>query len=362
MVNSREVSGASGFSDNPFMIGYDNRIFERDETLGFRFPEQKLITATGFVLLEEIIDYITLRTGYPTYLNLGDSSTSGWDSNRTFKGNQDSHAPFFCYKTYSVLLEEQLFANVINAGVPGYTSYQGKKYLELLLKKLLRSGVNVDYVTIYFGNNDGTYNQYEDKVRLDAKVVSEFSNGERVTVKDFKRNVRCMIETCRDYGVKPILIVPSIHYDWEPGIRSDKHREESLEVLRNLGNSALAMELERARALYGQGRFKESCEADRVLPRLKLVYRKALLQIARHTKIHLIDVQHQIPLTNNADYFADYCHPLEKINQMIVDELKKIRYRDLFHRPFRMRVWDFFRRQTRRASPQSPPTDIYTLY
>lgn len=359
MVNSRE---ASGFSDNPFMIGYDNRIFERDETLGFRFPDGKLITATGFVLLEEIIEYIQPRTGYPTYLNIGDSSTSGWDSNRTFKGNQDSHAPFFSYKTYSILLEEELFANVINAGVPGFTSYQGKKYLELLLKKLSRSGVKVDYVTIYFGNNDGTYNHYEDKVRLDAKVASEFSNGERVTVEDFKRNVISMIETCRDYGIRPIVIVPPVHYDWEPGIRSDKHREESLEVLRNLGDSVLAMELERARALYEQGRFKESCEADRVLPRLKWAYRKALLQIARRTKTPVIDVQYQIPPTYNNDYFADYCHPLEKVNQMIVDDLKKIRNRDLFHKPFSMRFKDFFRRRMRRTSADSPPTDIYTLY
>ncbi|MBI3032444.1 hypothetical protein HYY69_03130 [Candidatus Woesearchaeota archaeon] len=351
---------ASGFSSNPFMVGYDNRIFEEDETLGFRFPGGRLISSKGFVLLEEIIRGV--RTGYPTFLNMGDSSTSGWDSNRIFKGNQDPNAPFFGYKTYPTLLEEQLFAHVFNGGVPGYTSYQGKKYLELLLKKLSRSGVTVDYVTIYFGNNDCTYNQYEDKVRLDAKIPSESSRGERVTVEDYKRNIKCMIETCCEYGVKPILIVPPVHYDWEPGVRSDKYREESLEILGNLGDSQLAQELERACVLFEQSKFQQSSEADRVLPRLKLAYRKALLQAARETRTDLIDVQRQIPLTDNKEYFADYCHPLETVNQMIVDKIKKIRDRDLFHKPLKRRIREFFKRRVHSKSPNQPPTDIYTLY
>ena len=352
----------NGFSENPFMIGYDNKIFEGDETLGFRFPDGKLITSQSFAPFEEIVRGV--RTGYPTFLNIGDSSTSGWDSNRTFKGNQDPNAPFFSYKTYSTLLEEQLFANVFNAGVPGYTSHQGKKYLDLLLKKLSRSRVQVDYVTIYLGNNDCTYNQHEDRVRLDAKIFSESSRGERVTVEDYKRNIRSMIETCIDYGVKPILIVPAIHYDWEPGIRADKHREESLEVLRNLGNSQLAKELERARTLYETSKYEHSCETDRVLPRLKSRYRKALLKIAKQTRVvDLIDVQKQIPLTNNDEYFADYCHPLEKTNQMIVDRIREIRNRDLFYRPILKRIKDFLGLGSIKKKPtDGPAPDIYTIY
>ncbi len=349
----------NGFSDNPFMIGYDNRIFEEDESLGFRFPEGRLISSKGFVSLKEIVEGV--RGGYPTYLNIGDSATSGWDSNRTFKRNQNPNAPFFSYKTYSTLLEELLFANVINAGVPGYTSYQGRKYLELLLKKLSRSGIKVDYATIYFGNNDCTYNRHEDKVRLDAKIPSESSNGERVSLDDYKRNLKSMIETCRDYGVKPLLIVPPIHYDWEPGIRADRHREESLEVLRNLGNSQLAQELEKARVLYEQSKFEQSCETDRVLPRLKSAYRKALLEVARENRTDLIDVQNQIPLTDNSDYFADYCHPLEKTSQMFIDRMREIRNRDLFHKPILRRIKDLFR-DIKKKPTDGPSPDIYTIY
>ena len=349
-----------GFSDNPFMIGYDNRLFKGDETFGFKFPDGKLVTSKSFVPLEEIIREV--RAGYLTFLNIGDSSTSGLDSNRTFKGNQDKNAPFFSYKTYSTLLEEQLFANVFNAGVPGYTSHQGKKYLELLLKKLLRRGVKIDYVTIYLGNNDCTYNQHEDRVRLDAKIPSESSRGERVSVEDYKRNIGSMIETCRDYGIKPILIVPAIHYDWEPGIRADKHREESLEVLRTLYNSKLAEELEKARDLYKQSKFKQSCETDRVLPRLKLAYRTALFQVAGKMRIDLVDAQSQIPLTANTEYFVDYCHPSEKTNQIFVDKIREIKGRNLFHKPIATRIKEFFRKNTKEQQTGGSSPNSYTLY
>jgi lysophospholipase L1-like esterase len=354
----------NGFSNNPFMIGYDNRIFEGDDNLGFKFPGDRLISKEGFVELDKIIIKVMKNTGYPVILNMGDSSTSGWDSNKTFKGNENLNAPFFNYKTYSDLLEEQLFANVINAGVPGYTTYQGRKSLEILLKRLATEEVKADYVTIYFGNNDCTYNQIEDKVRIDRKKPSSRNRGERVSLADYKRNIKSMIKTAREYGVKPILIVPPVHHDWEPGIRADKHREESVEILKQLGDSPLAKELQTAKGLYIQGKYRQACEKDRVLPRLKEKYRKALICLARETKTCMIDIQGNIPLTDNSDYFADYCHPIEKTNQMIVDRFIKIRNKDIFHKPFLSKIKDWFKilYQENIKDAGRPPKDTYTMY
>jgi lysophospholipase L1-like esterase len=353
----------NGFSNNPFMIGYDNKIFEGDEDLGFRFPEAKIISRKEFVSLDDVIGKVRGNTGYPTILNIGDSSTSGWDSNKTFKGNDDVNAPFFNYKTYSDLLEEQLFANVINAGVPGYTTHQGRKSLEGLLKRLATEDVKVDYVTIYLGNNDCAYNQIEDKVRIDRKQPSQRNQGERVSVADYKRNLKSMIETAREYDVKPVLIVPPVHYDWEPGIRADGHREESVEILKQLGNSPLAQELQIAKGFYDEGKYKQACEQDRVLPRLKKKYGRALMQVARETKTDIIDVQSQIPLTDNAEYFADYCHPLEKTNQMIIDKFREIRNRDLFYKPLLGRIKKWFKGlYQEKENTGGPPPDIYTIY
>ncbi len=273
MTNKQETN--HGFSENPFMIGYDNRIFEGDELLGFKFPNRRVIYADRFISLDEALGEV--RTGYPTFINIGDSSTSGWDSNKTFKGNENPNSPFFNYKTYSDLLREQLFANVINSGVPGYTSYQGRRYLETLLREISGKQMRVDYVTIFFGNNDCTYNQFEDKVRIDHKKPSEQNDGERVTTEDFRKNLISMIEITREYGTKPILIVPPVHYDWEPCIRADEYKEESLEVIKKLEGTELGKEVQEARRLYEQRRYKKSCEKDRVLPRLKEAYRKAIL-------------------------------------------------------------------------------------
>jgi lysophospholipase L1-like esterase len=353
------------FSQNPLMIGYDCRIFEGDDRLGFRFPEGKLISRKGFVSLDETAE--KLIKVYPTFLNIGDSSTSGWDSNRTFKGNQDPYAPFFSYKTYSTLLEEKFFFNAINAGVPGYTSYQGVRYLEYLLRVFSRKRIKIDYVTIYFGNNDCTYNKFEDKVRLDGKVPSTGSYGERVTAEDYEKNIKIMVSLCREYGIKPIIIVPPVHYDWEPAIRADKYREESLEILRNMNNRILREDLEKARQLYEQGKFKNACEKDRILPRLKKAYRRALFQAAKETKADVVDVQSRIPLTDNAGYFADYCHPLEQVNLMIVEEIKKIREKNKHNKTLAQRIKSFLGRiiedkQNSDSYEDGPPQDIYTLW
>ena len=72
-------------------------------------------------------------------------------------------------------------------------------------------------------------------------------------------------------------------------------------------------------------------------------------------------MQSQIPLTDNDEYFADYCHPLEKVNQMIVDRIKEIRDRDLFYRPILNRIKDFFTRESKKKPTDGPSPDIYAM-
>lgn len=360
------MTEAQGFSDNPFMIGYDNRIFEFDDYLGFRFPQNRLIISNGFIDLENLLEQIKRNTGYITVLNIGDSSTSGWNGNKIFKGNTDINAPFFTYKTYSDLMKEQLFANVINAGVPGYSSLQGKKYLEKLLSQIYKAGVSLDYVTIYFGNNDCTYNKYEDKFRLDFKKESFHHQGERVSIQDYEKNLRSMIDIIREYGSKPVLIVPPVHYDWEPGIRSTKYRNEFETAVQELNNLALKEELATARKLFSLGRYKEACELDRVLPRIKERYRRIMIKVAKETNTPIIDVQNKIPLTNNSEYFVDYCHPTEKTNMLMVQKFREIITKDMFKKSLRTKLQRFltklFTKSYNKQDKDQPPQNIYSLY
>ena len=98
--------------------------------------EGKLIGKNSFVPLQEIVKAAKSHGG-KIVLNLGDSSTSGWNSDMVAAGGG---TPFFTYKTYSDILSEKgLF--VINAGVPGYTSLQGKFYLKRLLSTFEKEGI-----------------------------------------------------------------------------------------------------------------------------------------------------------------------------------------------------------------------------
>ncbi len=357
---------AKAFSNNSFMIGYDNQIFEEDEILGFRFPQGKLIHSSDFIELETILAQVKRNTGYITVLNIGDSSTSGWNGDKTFQGNTNPNAPFFTYKTYSDLMRDSLFANVINAGVPGYSSLQGRKYLEKLLRQICKAGVSLDYVTIYFGNNDCTYNQYEDKFRLDFKKESLASQGDRVSLEDYEINLKSMIDIIKDYGVKPVLIVPPVHYDWEPGIRSTKYRNEFEVAMQKVDNARLKEELLTARRLFSLGRYEEACELDRVLPRLKERYKQVIIRVAKKTKTQMIDVQNNISLIDNAEYFVDYCHPTEKTNMLIVQKFKEIISKDMFNQSLRIKLKNMldklFTKSNIKRDKDQPPQNIYSLY
>jgi lysophospholipase L1-like esterase len=305
----------NGFSDNPFMIGYDTRIFEGDEELGFKFPEGKVITSKGFRKFNELITELKFED--TILVNIGDSSTSGWDSDSVSKEEKDKNAPFFKYKTYSDMLEEKF--KVINAGVPGYTSLQAKIYLSKILKYVSKTNLRVDFVTIYLGNNDSTFNVQEDKVRLQAKIPSDNnSQGYRVTLEDFKKNIQEIINLCKEYGAKPIIILPLQNLNWEPGIRSKKYKQEFEEALRKMPDNIVKTSLLKAKEYYKNNKLEEARESDFVIPRIKKDYVEGLKEIAEINSISLIDIQNQI--TSN-EFFIDYCHPSEKSNDIISKEI-----------------------------------------
>jgi lysophospholipase L1-like esterase len=354
-----------GFSDNPFMIGYDNQIYEPDSEIGFRFPKGKLITDSGFDSLEKQVEQ---GKGKDILLNLGDSSTSGWNGNRVFSGNRNQNAPFFTYKTYPQLIGEQTDLLSLNAGVPGYTSYQGVKYAKRLLKRLAALKRVPRYISIYFGNNDSTFNRIEDKTRLDGKRASHNPEGYRVTSEDFRKNLMVMVELARDYGSQPVFIAPLVHLDWEPGIRAGSHREEFQEALCK-SDENVRKDLEKAREYYKRGEFAQALELDRVLPRIKQAYREIITEVAKQTDIPLVDVQDRVPLTANAEYFVDYCHPSEMSNHLIADEMLRLigvrkgkTIRQKIDVPLKFRIMDGFVRLTDRFTSKKVTDHSKELY
>jgi lysophospholipase L1-like esterase len=341
-----------GFKLNPYFRQLDGDYIDNNKTYYIGVHNKKLQT------LDEIID--SLDNNRKTVLNVGDSSTTGWDSdiitlNKVYLNNAPNGivfrpmSPFFRYKTYSDLLADNGLS-VINVGVPGYTSLIGKTQLGALFSDLKSRNVRVDYVTIYFGNNDSASNgNDQDKYRfpnsgfhaeifhfVETTLLRRLQIIGRVSVADYSSNIQSMIDMCRAYGVKPILIRPVIPKYWHPGLRASGQETEVWKAMYNDKGSKLIRDLEKAIGLYelAKGLLEHGSEQearklliqaqgiDYMVPRIKPEYVHTLEKIARKNTIPFVDVQSEIPLDDRT-YFKDYCHPIEPANQLITRDILK---------------------------------------
>jgi len=171
------------------------------------------------------------RAGQQRIICMGDSTTFGWSIYR-----EDA----FPEVLGKLLNQDKLNGRfeVINAGVPGYSSFQGL----ILLKRVILE-LKPDFVTICFGSNDNMQNQEltEDKkvyefnnslqgrlrellahskiyILLENVIVSlqeKISTGKeraagtgkvRVPVEDFEENIREMIRILRGNEIRPVII------------------------------------------------------------------------------------------------------------------------------------------------------------
>ena len=249
------LAGADDYFQNRFFIV--NRaldypeIFKRDRDLFWRFRPDRTVTSKFFEGKTYRInshglrgDEIPAEKTVRRIITLGNSCTFGWG------------VPL--EQTYAVQLEKNLGGQyeVINGAVPGYSSFQGKKFLESGLLKL-----KPDIVTVMFAWNDhwAAASQIADKdqefpppiiletqnflarfhfYRLLKKTLlsaveknpdSIFDRGNivyRVGLDDFGLNLKTICERAREAGAIPILLtspIPSLEKYYPPGARSPLH-------------------------------------------------------------------------------------------------------------------------------------------
>lgn len=194
-------------------------------------------------------------------LCIGDSITFGW-------GLKDE-------KTYprqlEVLLREKLTdknVEVINAGVPGYTSFIGKLYLETM-----GIGLNPDVVIFSFGINDSykdfisDFLNYQKKQSIFFKLNSFFERSSlyslfqkllvpiirkypqkevtkvyRVSLDEFKLNILNAYHFCLKHGIKFILLnekVPGTIEELRKYLDSDTAEIYSREMSRIAKNNQI---------------------------------------------------------------------------------------------------------------------------
>ncbi|HEY4475828.1 MAG TPA: GDSL-type esterase/lipase family protein [Candidatus Paceibacterota bacterium] len=179
------------------------------------------------------------------------------------------------YRLLKSLLEKEfpgLNIEVLSAGVPGYTTYQG---LELLKKELL--GYEPDIIIAYFGaNNEFATNLYTDReyARLTAvapleklsrqlktaallKEVIKLTTGleffpreagnprsktVRVPAKDFGDDLNRITSLVKSAGAKPVLVVPPHS---SKNLSRQPLAEEYAKMVRSIGSGAALVDADK---------------------------------------------------------------------------------------------------------------------
>jgi lysophospholipase L1-like esterase len=418
--------------ENPMGKLFDHPLMKHQVT-GNQFVQnvQGEIRLTGdFVGEQHYISLQDVRAEAQTskkkiVLNIGDSSTSGWDSDvvarnqrmekelgSDFDKNQ-ALFPLFNYKTYSDCLRDNIGGKfiVINAGIPTHTSLNGLRRLKELGKTFDDDGISIDYVTIYYGNNDSTCNANIEEKNRNAgffkKSLSKIKDKNKIiprtSLQDYIAIIESIVKYCHSKHMIPILILPVIPLYWEPARRVKREidiaydeideqiqsfhnqkvgkpvwnsYQESLQLWRRGNEEYLRGNRQSALTLYHQAR-----ELDYMTPRIKYSYKVALDNIAKKMDVPLVKVvipQEKDDGRSGEGYFCDYCHPIEPANRLIANEITKIisayetgerRVRDKDSAPLSLRVLEkildfcscFY--QGRSTSQEShPPTDTYTIY
>ena len=350
------------FAHNPIIQKQANDVdlFEADEELGHRLKRGRFIGVyrNGLITADEI-SQDPMRKGKLFVLSIGDSSTSGWNSDVVVENAQRHslgeplRSPFQTYRTYSDILAEAPRLYVVNAGVPGFTSLQGSRYLERLLEEFDSLGIRIDVVTVYFGNNDSAWNgNIQDKyvlpsegLRLQLLRIADQSTGSfrvvpRVSAADYTDHVTDMIQTCREAGADIVLVEPAIPKYWMPGLRATSLEDKVTEQYASLEGSKVQELLYEARDSYKKGcesaeasglheaeaYFVEAQEMDFIVPRIKRKHVSALQAVAEQEDVPLVSVAGKIPI-DDRNFFLDYCHPIEPANEMIAEGiLEEVEY------------------------------------
>ena len=315
-VRGEDTAANAIFTDNPVMHGYGSSLFRADERLGFHFKAGDFVGRTRLLSDVEAIESARRARARGDFLllNVGDSSTSGWNSDNVYSGVENPAAALFSYPTYSDILTAVPGYTAINGGVPGYSSHQVAALTADTLKRFAGAQVFFDYVTIYVGNNDSCYNGMEDRCRIDFALPSPRSVLTRVSEDDLFYNCQSISRTAHSYGAEPIFIVPAVNSRWEPGLRSRKHRDELAAQLARIAGLPIGAAFKESREAFATGLRDRAVELDLILPRLKRGHRRALCEAAAASEAVLIDAQELV--LSGAD-FIDYCHPGQHLNKQL---------------------------------------------
>jgi lysophospholipase L1-like esterase len=258
-IGARRLGGGAGF----FLLPTATNCLQRDPLLSLSFrPDCRgdlagtQMRTNSFGLRGPELN----ADGAVSILAAGDSCTWGW---RVTEGQ--SYPAVLQSMLHDIAIQNTY--QVINAGVPGYTSFQGLQYL-----RERGLGLRPSIVLIAYGFNDvfptgdvelqiehernvlpllraddfllnrsALYRWMRWRAEQNASRVRE----PRVSVNNYERNLRSMIELARARGIK-VMIVSF----WGPYVPEQDYRKAQLAVAKDAGVPLVTYEGERMDAVH----------------------------------------------------------------------------------------------------------------
>jgi lysophospholipase L1-like esterase len=314
-----------------------------------------------------------------TILCLGDSTTFGW------RVDEESTFVFKLEKILNHCKMSSFRWQVINAGVPGYTSFQVKLNAEALLQRW-----KPKYLIMLIGNNEAWPSKQSDKqihddTRLEARLVKILSyskfllwlkelirpdtlkpfiaqsfegSGPRVSRDEYVTNISEIISFARRKKTSITLVAPPVNLYYPPLRRKAIPNEAfTIGVWQKVKGLMDANELEKGLLLVDEGLAKDPdnfallwlrgiifvkqgrAELGRVVleeafekhpfpDRCKLSYRRALKEIALRNNTSYLDVNELYTSVSQdkttAGLYMDWCHPTAIGHEIIARNLAKI--------------------------------------
>lgn len=242
-ITLRVINPDLSYKDQSFPLNRDidfTEYYKFDSQLFWRFRANQTIDSRTFSAINYRINSHGMRgpefteqpTGY-RILTVGNSCTFGW-------GVEENS---IWARQLETILRKQFpekGIKVINAGVPGYSSLQGKRYFE---NELLALKPNM--VVIMLGWNDqwtagrgiqdkeqpeplavlvalqNSLNRFKLYAFLRKLILSnteamvavrldDLSEPRRVSLSDFAFNLKAIVRTARQNNIQPILLVPPV--------------------------------------------------------------------------------------------------------------------------------------------------------
>jgi lysophospholipase L1-like esterase len=354
------------------------RLFVRDPRLHWRLRAGAELEFLGTRVETDASGWrvaVPRSRGERTALCLGDSTTFGW-------GVEGRDA-------FPAVLERILNERaghedwrVLNAGVPGYSSFQ----VRLLAMEII-PGVRPEVVVVSLGNNEAAPAEHSDRDIDAARSMAAWADAalaatrfgswvadrlfpqrsrrfdpttwdgrtRRVAPQEFVANIGAIVATARAHGARPVVLAPAVNLYAPPvGLKALPDGDAAIAWCTRVaaaidqGDAAGAMAQIDARLVRDPGNFyalwlkgyaltqqgdaeggraavEEAFERDPFPDRSPLTYRRVLADSAARDDIVHLDVNALFRLRKSPhildEFFIDHCHPDPRGHRLIAEAL-----------------------------------------